>query len=56
MIGVLVIGIIWETIEAYYNISGYIPGTRLYYFNSAKDFLNDIIGGGIAIWFVRNKN
>jgi len=56
MIGVLVIGIIWETMEAYYNISGYMPGTKLYYFNVTRDLLNDIIGGGIAIWFVRNKN
>ena len=52
---VIIVGVIWELIEVYYNVSGDIPGTKLYYINTSKDIINDIIGGLLAVWFLRNK-
>jgi hypothetical protein len=53
--GVILAGIAWESIEVYYNITGYVPGTKMYYLDTAKDLIDDIIGGLAAIWFTRNR-
>lgn len=52
---VLLAGVVWESIEVYYNITGYAPGTKMYYIDTTKDLVNDIIGSVLAILFTRNN-
>jgi len=47
---VFIAGVIWELFEAYYNIAGYPVGTKLYWIDTVKDVVDDIIGGSIAAW------
>ncbi len=50
IIGVLIIGLIWELFEVYYDIAGYPLWTTPYFIDTAKDLLDDIIGGSLAAW------
>ncbi len=50
IIGVLVMGMIWESFEIYYNIASAPLWTMPYYIDTAKDLFNDIIGGGIIVF------
>ena len=45
---VFIAGVVWELFEAYYNIAGYDVGTKLYYIDTAKDLIDDILGAIIA--------
>jgi hypothetical protein len=53
--GALLFGIIWEVFETRYDLTGYRVGTSLYYFDTFKDLLNDIIGGGIIAFILARK-
>ena len=44
---VFLVGLIWEIFEAYYDIAGYPVGTKLYFIDTAKDLIDDIIGAGL---------
>ena len=48
VLGALVFGIVWELFEIRYNIAGYKLWTEPYYIDTAKDLVDDIIGGIIA--------
>ncbi|MEK7501761.1 MAG: hypothetical protein AAB777_02665 [Patescibacteria group bacterium] len=50
IIGVLFVGIIWELFEMYYDITGEPLWSTPYYIDTAKDLIDDIIGGGIAVY------
>lgn len=50
IISVIICGILWEIFEAYYGISGSPFGTSSYFLDTAKDLVDDLIGG-IFIWF-----
>lgn len=44
----LIAGFAWEWFEAYYQISGGIPGTEAYSVDTGKDLINDTFGALIA--------
>ncbi len=48
--GALIAGIIWEVIEGYYHITGFKLWTAAYYLDTAKDLINDLIGGTLVAW------
>jgi len=48
LVGVLVAGLLWELFEIYYNIAGYPLWTKAYYLDTAKDLIDDMIGGSVA--------
>ncbi|MEK7610038.1 MAG: hypothetical protein AAB470_02895 [Patescibacteria group bacterium] len=48
--GVIMVGIIWELFEYYFDIAGYPVGTKLYHVDTAKDLIVDTVG---AIMIVR---
>ena len=54
--GVIFIGIFWELLEMKYDIAGYGLWTKLYYFDTAKDLLIDIVGASVVAYFAKNKN
>ena len=47
IIDVLVVGLIWEFFEAYYDITGSTLWSIPYYIDTAKDLIDDMIGGAI---------
>ncbi len=55
IIGVLITGIIWELFEMYYDITGEPLWSALYYIDTVKDLIDDIIGGGIAVYLCRKN-
>ncbi len=55
VIGVLLVGIVWELFEMYYNIAGAPIGTKAYYIDTVKDLIDDMIGGAIVAWVVFRK-
>ncbi len=57
IVSVVIVGIVWELFEAYYDIAGYRFGTKLYYLDTIKDLIDDTIGASlVAYWVTRNKN
>ncbi len=49
---VLVAGLVWEAFEIYYDIARYPVWTQLYYVDTLKDIVDDLIGGGIVAYFI----
>ena len=49
MYGVLLAGVLWELFEAYYNIAGSPVGTKAYYIDTAKDLIDDVLGGFVVV-------
>ncbi len=56
VIGVLAVGIVWELFEMYFNIAGAPLWTKAYYIDTAKDLINDCIGGVIVGWICFRKS
>ena len=52
VMGVLLVGIVWELFEMYYNIAGAPIGTKAYYIDTVKDLWDDVIGGTLVAWIV----
>ena len=52
IIGVMVVGIIWELFEAYFNVAAAPVGTRAYYIDTVKDLIDDIVGGALVAQYV----
>jgi hypothetical protein len=50
IIGVLIVGIIWELFEIHYDITGSPLWTTPYYIDTIKDLIDDMIGGGIVAY------
>lgn len=50
---VFIVGLGWEAFEVYFNIAGYPFGTKLYYIDTVKDLVDDVIGGAIAALIAR---
>lgn len=48
----IVAGLLWEGIEAYYDIASAPIGSGAYYFDTVKDLIDDTIGGFIALFFI----
>lgn len=48
----IVAGLLWEGIEAYYDIASAPFGSRAYYLDTFKDLIDDTIGGFIALFFI----
>lgn len=48
--GVLVVGLVWELFEMYFDITGMPLWTIPYYIDTAKDLFDDLLGGAIAVW------
>jgi len=46
-------GFAWELFEAVNNIAGAPVGTKKYYYDSAKDLVNDTLGAIIAAYFLK---
>ena len=55
IVGVFVIGVLWELFEAYYNIAGAPVGTKAYYIDTVKDLIDDIIGATITAFLFIKK-
>lgn len=49
------LGLAWEVMEGMYNIAGAPVGTGKYYFDVAKDLVNDTLGAIIAAYFIERK-
>jgi hypothetical protein len=45
VLGTLAIGFFWEFFEIYYNIAKYPLWTKLYYLDTLKDLVDDVVGG-----------
>ena len=52
---VFLVGLAWEAFEVYFNIAGYMFGTKAYYLDTVKDLVDDVIGGFIAVYITRIK-
>jgi hypothetical protein len=50
VLGIILVGIIWELFEAYFNIAGAPVGTKAYWLDTLKDIIDDIIGGSLALF------
>ncbi len=48
-------GIAWEIFEGYFGITGYPLWSQMYYLDSAKDLLLDVVGAALAAHFVIKK-
>jgi hypothetical protein len=53
VLGVLVIGIVWELFEIIFNVAGYPLWSKAYFLDTVKDLFDDCLGGLIAFWVVR---
>lgn len=47
---VVIVGIVWELFEIYYQITGHPLWTELYYIDTVKDLIDDTIGGTFIAW------
>ncbi len=45
-------GLLWEGIEAYYDIASAPVGSGAYYFDTVKDLIDDTIGAFISLFFL----
>lgn len=45
-------GLLWEGIEAYYDIASAPIGSRPYFIDTIKDLIDDTIGGLIVMFFI----
>ena len=52
---VLAIGVVWELFEVYYQLTGHPLWSTLYYIDTAKDMVDDMLGGGIVAWIMGRK-
>lgn len=48
-------GVAWEIFEAYFNITGFKLWTTMYYLDTAKDLLLDVVGAYLAVHLVIKK-
>ena len=55
VIGVFLVGIVWELFEIYFNIAGAPLWTKAYYIDTVKDLIDDMIGGAIVAWVAFRK-
>ena len=55
IIGVLIVGIIWEIFEMYYDITSAPLWTVPYYIDTVKDLIDDVIGGGIVTYLCQKN-
>ncbi|MEI8328168.1 MAG: hypothetical protein WCG02_03470 [Candidatus Taylorbacteria bacterium] len=55
VLGVLVVGLMWELFEMYFDIAGAPLWTTAYYIDTAKDLINDVIGASIVAWLIFRK-
>lgn len=53
---VLGCGIVWEIFELYFGISGYVPWTMMYYLDTAKDLLLDVVGAAFASYIAISRH
>lgn len=56
IIGVLIVGIIWELFEITFEFTGYPLWTKLYYLDTAKDLVMDMLGGIIVAVIYSRKS
>ncbi|MDQ2932847.1 MAG: hypothetical protein M3Q80_00510 [bacterium] len=56
VVGVFIIGIIWEYFEIHFGLLGHPLWSKLYYIDTVADIINDIIGGSIVAYVVTRKN
>ena len=56
IVGVFLVGVVWEIFEIIYNIAGYPFWTKAYYLDTAKDLLDDVIGGAVACYCLPRNN
>lgn len=54
LVGVLILGLIWEIIEVRFDVAGFPFGTAIYYSDTIKDILNGAFGALVTILFVRS--
>ena len=45
----LIIGILWELFEAYFDIASWPVGTKMYIFDTTKDVILDCAGAAVAL-------
>ncbi len=55
VVGVFLVGVVWELFEMYFNIAGAPLWTKAYYIDTVKDLIDDMIGGAIVVWVVFRK-
>lgn len=55
IIGVVAFGIGWELFEIIFDMTSFPIGTNMYFVDTTKDMINDIIGGIIAFNIIKNK-
>jgi len=49
------IGVAWEWLEAYYDITGYPLWSTLYYIDTTRDFIVDLIGASLGAYISIKK-
>ncbi|MBP6858368.1 MAG: hypothetical protein KBC33_00885 [Candidatus Pacebacteria bacterium] len=55
ILGVIVIGIVWELFEIVYKLTGHPLWTKLYYIDTVKDMVDDVLGGAVVAWILGRK-
>ncbi|MEK9201010.1 MAG: hypothetical protein AAB909_03510 [Patescibacteria group bacterium] len=55
LIGIIILGLLWEVMEGYYDITIAPVGTLLHWVDTVKDIINDTIGMLVAYLFVKDK-
>src|SRR3989344_5854517 len=54
-VGMLLLGIIWELFEIYFNITGYELWSTMYYFDTVKDLILDVVGAALVAFIIIKK-
>ena len=55
ILGVIVVGIVWELFEIFYELTGHPLWTKLYYIDTIKDMIDDVLGGAIVAYIIGKK-
>lgn len=55
ILGVIAVGIVWELFEIYYELTGHPLWTKLYYIDTVKDMIDDVLGGVVVAWILGRK-
>jgi len=57
VIGVLIVGLVWEFFEIYFDITGFPLWSTPHIIDTVKDLIDDMIGGGIValVYFFGKK-
>jgi hypothetical protein len=55
VLSVIMVGVVWEVFEMYFNLTGHPLWTKLYYIDTVKDLVDDTVGGVFVAWILNRK-